>query len=343
MHRVISPSFAEVPIVITPSIAGTIGLEESVLLSFLTHWGHYHPDQRWTIEQTELTHYLPFWDLLDLQRIIRSAESKGVLAVYSPPLSESKRLEFSLQPQVTVPDVKKSPTRTPGKTTIAENWRPSERAVEYLTAMYRIPSQFIVDNISPFVIYWRDRADKRDAWDSVFIERIITCWEAQNTNALPKKPRPMTRTWLPDKDTLSTLHARNIPKEFIEDAINEFRIYWVERGEAHQTWNAKFIYHVGRQWNYYSGLDKHKPHPLPTNWQPNEDVYRVLQLAYIEKQFAVQCLPQFKLYWSENKSAKMSWSTIFLQYVKSEWMRTKNATARDKKTSFEELSDRHWG
>ena len=45
-----------------------------------------------------------------------------------------------------------------------------------------------------------------------------------------------------------------INTNFIEDAIPEFVLYWKERGDKSNTWDSKFVQHVKRQWNFYTGL-----------------------------------------------------------------------------------------
>jgi hypothetical protein len=44
-------------------------------------------------------------------------------------------------------------------------------------------------------------------------------------------------------------------------------------------------------------------------------------MANIDRQFAQQIIPEFVLYWQENGTPQVSWSTKFLQYVKRQWAR----------------------
>ena len=56
----------------------------------------------------------------------------------------------------------------------------------------------------------------------------------------------------------------------------------------HSTWDSKFIQHVRRQWQFFTGMMEQDSMPriIPTNWKPKESVYDVLQMANIDRPFA---------------------------------------------------------
>src|SRR5690606_33273314 len=105
----------------------------------------------------------------------------------------------------------------------------------------------------------------------------------------------------PSADAVQILQRSGVSPTFIEDAVPEFLLYWRERGEAASTWNSKFIAHIRRQWARYSSALEHErdPHPIPSNWQPSEDVQDILRMANIDLAFARELLPEFILFWRD--------------------------------------------
>ena len=96
----------ERPIVISPSLANTIGLEESVLLHVLNDIcsltnGDSRQGYLWfSISKADLERNMPFWDVGELQRISKSLKDKGVILIESPPLQQGERLSFAMNETV---------------------------------------------------------------------------------------------------------------------------------------------------------------------------------------------------------------------------------------------------
>ena len=87
-------------LLISPTLAATIGLEEAVMLQLLHDAAQFgaRPGQRWhEIDKDELLRLLPFWNERDCQRISASLRDKGVLAIDSPPLEQTHCLRFALE------------------------------------------------------------------------------------------------------------------------------------------------------------------------------------------------------------------------------------------------------
>ena len=92
----------EQPLVFSPGLAATIGLEEAILLQQLgSLFAHRQPRPgdgfAWlTVERDFLLRQLPFWTPTDLHRITRSLADKGVILMQSPPLHSHGELVFAL-------------------------------------------------------------------------------------------------------------------------------------------------------------------------------------------------------------------------------------------------------
>ena len=140
-----------------------------------------------------------------------------------------------------------------------------------------------------------------------------------------------------------------ISREFIEDAIPEFELYWREQGAEFDNWHRKFRDHVQRQWASYKSALEHDtvPRRIAPDWQPSADVCDVLRLANIDIGFARSLLPEFVIYWRDSNQVFHSWNTRYLQYVKKRWARRDHTDTINNKTTrelslVEELTDRSW-
>ena len=132
----------------------------------------------------------------------------------------------------------------------------------------------------------------------------------------------MDQQWQPSRDAIEVLvRQAGINLQFVEDAVPEFVLYWQERGEKSRTWNSKFIQHTRRQWLRYTSALEHDTDPkrIPDDWRPNHDVMDVLAMANIDRDFALNLLPEFVLYWKDSNQLHASWNTKFLQHVKYHW------------------------
>ncbi len=318
-------------IVISPTLAATIGLEEAVMLQLLHDAAQFQSASGpWReIGKEELLRLLPFWDEQDCQRISASLRDKGVIGIASPPLDQSDRLRFCLdvasaappKPQSVPPPVSKL---TGGKTLMADRWRPDAELLRQL-ALHGIGAAFAESQVEEFVLYWSDRGDPAYSWNAKFRSHVIRRWrEHEAAAATPDElPRRIPADWRPDADALEILERAGVAQQFVEDSIPEFVLYWSERGETARTWNSRFVTHVKRQWTRYSSTVavEGEPRRLHADWQPSADVFDILHMANIDAAFARALLPEFILYWTDNGEAHSSWNSKFLQYIKYQWAR----------------------
>jgi len=344
----------EKPLVISPSLAATIGLDEAALLHTLHEAvSHRQTEDRqgycWLrISAEELLNLLPFWNVADLQRVINSLRDTGILLIESAPLAEAQQLYFAINektarsssptPAPTYSDssphspsarqnpglTPKSAQAAPGKTLMPPNWQPDSELIKQL-AMQGVPQDFVLTQVPEFVLYWKDRFEAAYSWNSKFRSQVIRKWrerEAHPEPAQPDQSTAMTPDWQPSLDAMDLLVRHSgIDQEFIEDAIPEFVFYWQELGARDKAWNNKFVAHIKRQWAKFTSAMIHdtEPRRIPANWQPSNDVYDILQLANIDLDFARQLLPEFVVYWRDSNELQRSWNSKFLQSVKFQW------------------------
>ena len=325
-------------LVFSPALAATIGLEEAVLLHMLhdlsvslprRHASHHHtPHGNWfEVDAVTLEGLLPFWDRRELQRVSKSLVDKGVIRIDSAPLGSSETLRFALNTEAETETRAAAPTPVtprPGSAALlADNWQPDEDLLQLLALNHGISRAFALRQVEDFVLYWRERGEVSHAWSSRFRQHVLRAWrmEQQIQGAKSRAPREPEDDWRPSADALQILERAGVNRDFIDDAVPEFVLYWRERGHNDGTWNSKFIAHIRRQWARYENALEHEqePRPIAANWQPNEDVYDILRMANIDITFACELLPEFILFWRDAGTPQRSWNTKFLQHVKYQW------------------------
>ncbi|MCB1704357.1 MAG: hypothetical protein KDI17_05810 [Halioglobus sp.] len=320
----------------SPVLAATIGLEEAILLQHLQQvFEHNSPQLRnghawYLIERDFLLRTLPFWSVEDLHRISRALVDKGILLIDTPPLLTSEQLSFAVnepaQPQkpASPPPPATLPTRRSAGL-LPVHWSPSEDLLQLLAMNHNIPRQFALDQLEDFIFYWRERGETSHAWENKFRQHVIAIWRRQQQHQAEAFRVPVSTTldnnWRPSEDAMEIMERGEIARDFIEDAIPEFILYWRERGTSPKELNSKFIQHIRIQWARYTSSLEHSTEPrrISEQWQPSEDVYDILRLSHIDTEFARSLLPEFIVYWRDSNQAHTSWNSKFLQHVKYHW------------------------
>lgn len=368
-----TPLVPERMLVFSPALAATIGLEEAILLHLLHDLASARaPGTVWLeVELEVLQRLLPFWSQRDLQRVSRSLADKGVLRMDSAPLSDTQPLRVAFDEPAAAPAPRRAnppprpgatPLRPRGASSLSSLWQPDEDLLQLLALNHGIPRQFALDQLEDFTLYWRETGQVSHAWASRFRQHVLRQWRLQQQQVQVREEpaaaanNALDRNWQPSVDALQILERGGVSRDFIEDAIPEFVLYWRERGEGSGTWNSKFIAHIRRQWARYANALEHdqEPRPLAPNWQPSEDVYDILRMANIDLPFARELLPEFILFWRDAGTAQRSWNTKFLQHIKYQWATRHHMQAvggarqlaagalEPPRSTFDQLTDRSW-
>lgn len=338
----------EKPLLVSPSLAATIGLEEACMLSLLSDMAAYRPlllqeGIHWLdVDEPLVTRTMPFWTAYDVQRISKNLFDKGIILLRSAPFVESRRLTLAFNESK--PDIAAVTKQLPiinmatnihggGANLISSTWQPDREQLRQI-AQYNIPDDFVRLQLPEFITYWRERGETSHSWGAKFLKDVLHKWRNHQTQTVRQQRDmetdfikndleiAMHAEWRPSKDALEVLvkHA-SISLAFVEDAIPEFVLYWQERGDLGRTWNSKFIQHVKRQWVRYNSAIEHdtEPRRIPDNWQPSNDLFDVLRLANIDMEFAKRQVAEFLLFWRDSNQVYASWNTKFLQHVKFHW------------------------
>jgi len=340
----------ERPLIISPTLAATIGLEEAVMLhvfaELLAHRECILKDGLYWLEldQAALCKAMPFWAWIDIKRVQKNLQDIGLILV-DPNTGSAERYHYAInraqQPQEfygvrssAAPAKSPSPvapkaetgverftTTSQGASYIPANWQPADDCVRQCRQQ-SIPEDFIREQIPGFVMYWRERRQSRFSWGNAFYKHVLREWRQEQTRrGSSQLDTTMSAQWRPSADAVSILHNAGVNEAFIEDCVPEFVLYWRERGVIDGAWNSKFIDHIRRQWSKYSVSLEHDglPRPISEGWQPSSACFDILRLAEIDEEYAREKVREFVMYWRDTRQPHASWNTRFLQYIKFNW------------------------
>ena len=162
-----------------------------------------------------------------------------------PHLKESKFLQYALK---NWREKEKIEYQESKKVLIDSNWRPSEDAISILKNI-DINDSFIESLLPEFILFWKEKRIKSNSWNSTFLNHAKKQWARKNFKLdSDKEDQPMSKDWLPSEDCIKVLEVTNIPVDFIESKIPEFRLYWIDAGEISPNWNNKFINFIKNSW-----------------------------------------------------------------------------------------------
>ena len=355
----------ETPLFFYPQLAAALGLEEAVMVQTLKAFVAYgeaenqHGFAWFEVNADTLLQTLAFWQEADIQRITANLREQGILLIGAQNFQVGGRFRFALneqtcsaQPAQTAPSpglisgkahpinppaaslapAPVAPTAAPAQRAqaISRGWQPENDLLAQL-AQYGIPQEFALKQVGEFVTYWTEHNEPRYSWGSRYLKHVLRLWRKQETrSARQSKEVAMCESWQPTMDALDILTvSAGINRNFVEDAIPEFILYWQERGTNSSTWNSRFIQHIKRQWASYTHtlqMDT-TPRPITQDWQPDENVFEILQMGNIDRHFAQNLIPEFIIYWRDSGHLVSSWNTKFLQHTKKQWAYTHHQAA----------------
>tara|TARA_A200000113_G_scaffold75140_1_gene65948 strand:+ start:910 stop:1821 length:912 start_codon:yes stop_codon:yes gene_type:complete len=162
-----------------------------------------------------------------------------------PHLKESKFLQYALK---NWREKEKIEYQESKKVLIDSNWRPSEDAISILKNI-DINDSFIESLLPEFILFWKEKRIKSNSWNSTFLNHVKKQWARKNFKLdSDKENHPMSKNWAPSEDCMKVLEVTNIPVDFIESKLPEFRLYWIDAGEISSNWNNKFINFLKNSW-----------------------------------------------------------------------------------------------
>lgn len=292
----------ERPLVVSPSLAASVGLEQAILLQHLEMIGEFAVNnsncqikQGYQWNETTLSilvQQLPFWTQAAIRRILQNLLDLGMIMLEPMPKQENQSFSFAINQQRT-----QSSVRTPqsnlqsdvnlGAKKIPSNWQPDEALINTLLDK-GIELAFIHSTVDEFVMYWHERNEVAHAWSSKFLQYASRCWtrEQQLRQQSETLLTPEHQSSLSKTSTVTAAIAGTTPKT------------------ASVSMMAK-------------------------HWQPNQDATEILLRMGIHHNFIDDSVPEFVLYWQERGEAQSTWNSKFVGHIKRQWARYTHTLKHD--------------
>lgn len=163
---------------------------------------------------------------------------------------------------------------------------------------------------------------------------------------------PITTDWRPSDAVYQLLAQHSIPREYAEDQVPEFILYWQERGELNHSWGSKFLKHCIHEWRLHEVKQAQQARvapmvPMVQGWRPNQKVLEHLLAQGITRGFIDECLVGFIMFWLERGDVRNTWQSMFVQHVQyrdQAAQRIANASTDGKRQRSieEQLNDHSW-
>ena len=291
----------ERPLLISPTLAATIGLEEAVMLHVLGELiamqgtldnalqsAASESSRGIELDTAQLQKALPFWAPIDVRRIQSSLQSLGLLLVEEGAVTG--RIRYSIDDGV----VDSSQSRD-------------------LSRAARGDSQVGLP------VYTQKPAQASSKASSQAPSQPAS--QAMSSNGAATLIPP---NWTPEETWLKQCQQHNIPKEFVRDALPEFVQYWRDRAQARFSWGNAFYKHVLKLWREEQSRRAafEQASDMSEHWRPSAAAQQILTNAQVNAHFIEDAIPEFVMYWQERGTGSAGpWNTRFIEHVRRQWAR----------------------
>lgn len=292
MHSTLIP---ERPLLISPTLAATIGLEEAVMLHVLSELiatrrlsssGAGSREGRWIdLDESGLQAALPFWTPIDIRRVQASLRELGLLSVEAMPGSSAGKLQ-----RLSINDGE-------DERKLSEESRASQAASH--TADAASPRQGLP-------VYSQPPVSPAGSGGSGSAATLIAA------------------NWQPESTWIKQCQQHNIPEEFLREKLPEFVQYWRDRGQARFSWGNAFYKHVLKLWREEQTRRGafEQASEMSASWRPSPQALSILHNSGVNPHFIEDAIPEFVLYWEERgRNSAGPWNTKFIEHVRRQWAR----------------------
>lgn len=309
----------------SPDLAATIGLGEAILLQGIAPQIPQTPGRWHALVMTSLEKNFPFWQRHEILHLLKRLAELGVIAILTEDDGATVRVslagEHSKTGEYQPSEHSQGASLQPLQPRVApeDTWQPSEGVLDLLALNHGIDRQFALSQLANFE---RGVADRTR--DSRFRQHVLAIWrrqQHQHPAFTISEPPKFDADWHPSHDAMEIMVRSGVDPEFIDTLRPEFVLYWREKGGPPKEVNSRFISFVRQRWSRFAGGLVHSTEPtrIGSAWQPSNEVFEILDMAGISRDFARQRMPEFVLYWSDSNEMHTSWNSKFLQHVKHQW------------------------
>ena len=191
-------------------------------------------------------------------------------------------------------------------------------------------------------IYWTHRLPpERDGWFYKTKEE----WEAET--GLTREQQDKARGQLVERGLIETKRAKisvddcvtalwfRVALDTLAERLNfdqKREIHFCQKCETRFTKSVKPAF--GLLIDKRTSTTTSSPPPprvavsMPDTWLPDDAVYPLLHADGISLEFAVNCLPEFRLYWARRGDARADWDSVFVRQVRAEFAYRQDHEAR---------------
>ncbi len=280
----------ELPLLVYPSLAATLGLDEAVMLATLSDLVAQQPGAEnnnftwFQLDINTISERLPFWDRRDLHRVSTSLREKGVILIASAPLLQEDQFKFAFNEKASQQASANQPHSSPNAS--AQNTVPLNSA-SHNSAAHNMAARSPAPPAQP---------------------------QAVGKNFI-------SNSWRPDGTVMQQLAQLSVPEAFAMEQLPEFITYWRERNEPHHSWGQKFISHVLKRWRTFEAQQarQNKAHPIPSHWEPSPQIVESLEGKHIPRNFILDQVQEFISFWQATAEKHVSWDSKFSQRILRLW------------------------
>lgn len=300
----------ERPLIISPTLAATIGLEEAVLLHVLSELMMYktcvlRQGLNWLeLDQQALLDALPFWAWIDVKRVQKSLQDLGLILI-DPITGRDDSWMFAINQR---PALLSEPAPA-----LQSAPQPAAHSAPHSTphsTPQRVPQRV------------PQRKPQHAHNGTVAVSGVRT----RDGSAAY-----ISTDWQPDQEWLSLCRQHGVPDAFALSLVPGFVMYWRDRAQSRFSWGNAFYKHVLREWRMEQTrrgsveLDA----PMSADWRPNADAVSILHNAGISEAFIDDAVPEFVLYWRERGGQNGAWNTRFIEHIRRQWARYQVSVVND--------------
>ncbi len=238
------------------SMAAQIGLEETVLLTFLKQQAYFTNTHVLRIEIAQLSVQLPFWTTPILMRILANLQlsqmlsfqrQDNVLEIHLPAVSTSTQ-EVPSHTSSNKADVSRKPDTDPLMDKMDRLHKASrEKKEEFTPQSKSYPAKQAFKQPTEQRPQFNRQYNALSSPPVVNDRRGVTDFDLY----LEQKERSrQPDQWLPEEATLEQITQAGITREFALTLQAEFLLRIKEQRKNVRTWNSEFFKYVKRQWQY---------------------------------------------------------------------------------------------
>lgn len=264
------------------NLACELGLEESVLLTYLQQRAHHLGSRQMTLSHRELVDRLPFWTAPYTVRLMTTLQVAQKL--------QFKRTEAGLEILLEAPPLSEKAPQNASNSTMSGAESGAHNGDEMMSKLSRLQHE-AGNKTSASKAAYQGRSSREPAEPSYSKQRSaresepypapvssgssdrrgLTDFdlylEAKERNRQPDQ-------WLPEEATIEQIQQAGIERAFAEGLLPEFLLRIKEQRKNVRTWNSEFFKYVKRQWQYkqsdrqsHEGTATYSAHPKSSREQ----------------------------------------------------------------------------